>query len=277
MDRSTRFGAVAEYPICGRRVRLVELWDDAEMYEQATRTVKVVDTSILVGLDDEARCCGFNRHHEPGWLATNADMSAQHYLYPFVVHRADHRPESSPHWRCMLLLHMRDGQEVFSLLDTMTYDQSTAGPRAERRTASPQVHLPEPRRPEPQASDVDVADEAGAPGGGASASVGVRADLGRVEIRTGTKGRLIASLTRAGEYWVLHTERSSTLRSDYVDGLRALLAAVSPEVTLAGPNTAGIHVGDVNARAGDLYPREVVDGTDGVGRPWNGARYGPGR
>jgi hypothetical protein len=98
-------------------VRLVELWDDAEMYEQAARTVKVVDTSILVGLDDEARSYGFNRHHEPGWLATNADMSAQHYLYPFMVHRADHRPEFSPHWRCMLLLRMRDGQEVFSLLD----------------------------------------------------------------------------------------------------------------------------------------------------------------
>jgi hypothetical protein len=44
-------------------------------------------------------------------------MSAQHYLYPFMVHRTDHRPEFSPHWRCMVLLRMHDGQEVFSLLD----------------------------------------------------------------------------------------------------------------------------------------------------------------
>ncbi len=81
------------------------------------RTVKVVDGRTLVALDDEARCRGFNRQHGPGWLAVNADMSAQHYLYPFMVHRASHRPEFSPHWRCMLLLRMRDGQDVFSLLD----------------------------------------------------------------------------------------------------------------------------------------------------------------
>ncbi|WP_345530655.1 hypothetical protein, partial [Actinoplanes utahensis] len=87
------------------------------MYEQVPRTVKVVDASTLVDLDGEARSRGFNRHHGPGWLTTHADMSAQHYLYPFMVHRAGHRPEFSPHWRCMLLLHMQDGQEVFSLLD----------------------------------------------------------------------------------------------------------------------------------------------------------------
>jgi hypothetical protein len=77
---------------------------------------QVVDASTLAGLDDEARSRGFNRHHGPGWLVANADMSPQHYLNPFMVHRADHRPQFSPHWRCMLLLRMRDGQEVFSLL-----------------------------------------------------------------------------------------------------------------------------------------------------------------
>lgn len=87
------------------------------MYEQVPLTVKVVDASTLVGLDDEARSRGFNRPHGQGWLVTNADMSAQHYLHPFMVHRANHRPESSPRWRCMLLLRMRDGQGRFSLLD----------------------------------------------------------------------------------------------------------------------------------------------------------------
>jgi hypothetical protein len=71
----------------------------------------------LVALDDEARCRGLNRQHGPGWLTANVDMSAQHYLYPFMVHRASHQPEFSPHWRCMLLLRMQDGQDVFSLLD----------------------------------------------------------------------------------------------------------------------------------------------------------------
>jgi hypothetical protein len=98
-------------------VRLVGLWDDAKVYEQVPRTVKAVDASTLFDLDDEARSCGFKRHHGPGWLVANADTSAQHYLYPFMVHRADHRPEFSPHWRCMLLLRMSDGHEVFSLLD----------------------------------------------------------------------------------------------------------------------------------------------------------------
>ncbi|MEV6374790.1 hypothetical protein [Micromonospora musae] len=46
-----------------------------------------------------------------------AAPEAMHYLRPVLVHRAGRRPEFSPHWRCMLLLTMRDGQEVFSLLD----------------------------------------------------------------------------------------------------------------------------------------------------------------
>lgn len=58
-----------------------------------------------------------NRNHGAGWLVEYADPGATHYLRPVLVHRAGHRPEYSPHWRCMLLLAMRDGQQVFSLLD----------------------------------------------------------------------------------------------------------------------------------------------------------------
>ncbi|MEU7909341.1 hypothetical protein [Actinoplanes sp. NPDC049118] len=87
------------------------------MSQDVPQTVKTVDAVTLVALDDEARCRGFNRQHGPDWLTANVDMSAQHYLYPFMVHRASHRPEFSPHWRCMLLLRMRDGQDAFSLLD----------------------------------------------------------------------------------------------------------------------------------------------------------------
>ncbi|WP_433349668.1 hypothetical protein [Micromonospora sp. CA-111912] len=83
------------------------------------RTVKAVDTSELVRLDAEAIECGLNRHHGAGWLVQFADPGAVHYLWPVLVHRASHRPEFSPHWRCMLLLTMRDGQQVFSLLDVL--------------------------------------------------------------------------------------------------------------------------------------------------------------
>ncbi|SCL26353.1 hypothetical protein GA0070616_3291 [Micromonospora nigra] len=83
------------------------------------RTVKAVDTSELIGLDTEAIECGLNRNHGAGWLAEFADPAAVHYLRPVLVHRAGHRPEFSPHWRCMLLLTVQDGQQIFSLLDVL--------------------------------------------------------------------------------------------------------------------------------------------------------------
>ncbi|MGV9976544.1 hypothetical protein ACWDUH_02570 [Micromonospora wenchangensis] len=82
-------------------------------------TIKAVDTSELIRLDAEAIECGLNRNHGAGWLVEFADPEAVHYLLPALVHRAVHRPAVSPHWRCMLLLTVRDGQQVFSLLDVL--------------------------------------------------------------------------------------------------------------------------------------------------------------
>jgi hypothetical protein len=82
-------------------------------------TVKAVDTAELVRLDAQAIECCLNRNHGAGWLAEYADAAALHYLWPVLVHRAPHRPEYSPHWRCMLLLTMRDGEQVVSLLDVL--------------------------------------------------------------------------------------------------------------------------------------------------------------
>ncbi|RIV30260.1 hypothetical protein [Micromonospora radicis] len=89
------------------------------MSSDVPRTVKAVDTAELVRLDAEAIECGLNRNHGAGWLVEFADPDAVHYLWPALVHRAGHRPEVSPHWRCMLLLKLRDGQQVFSLLDVL--------------------------------------------------------------------------------------------------------------------------------------------------------------
>ncbi|MGV9542075.1 hypothetical protein ACWDSF_12185 [Nocardia beijingensis] len=83
------------------------------------RTVKSVDTAQLILLDEQARECGLNRHHGAGWLAAHADRTATHYLQPVLVHRLRHRPEFSPHWRCLLLLTVRDGQQISSLLDVL--------------------------------------------------------------------------------------------------------------------------------------------------------------
>ncbi|MDO3703297.1 hypothetical protein Q3W71_16615 [Micromonospora sp. C28SCA-DRY-2] len=87
------------------------------MSSRVPRTVKALDTTELIRLDAEAIEYGFNRNHGHGWLAEHLAPQAVHYLRPVMVHRAGRRPEFSPHWRCMLLLTMRDGQEVFSLLD----------------------------------------------------------------------------------------------------------------------------------------------------------------
>ncbi|MGW0589878.1 hypothetical protein [Streptosporangium sp. NPDC002607] len=86
---------------------------------EVPRTVKSINTAQLIHLDEEARVCGLNRQHGAGWLAEHADPEATHYLWPAIVHRLNHRPEHSPHWRCMLLLALRDGREVFSLLDVL--------------------------------------------------------------------------------------------------------------------------------------------------------------
>ncbi|WP_055483146.1 hypothetical protein [Sphaerimonospora mesophila] len=86
---------------------------------EVPRTVKAVNTTQLIHLDEEAMVCGLSRQHGAGWLAERADPEATHYLWPALVHCLDHRPEYSPHWRCMLLLVLRDGQQVFSLLDVL--------------------------------------------------------------------------------------------------------------------------------------------------------------
>jgi hypothetical protein len=83
------------------------------------RTVKAVDTSELIRLDAEAIGCRLNRNHGAGWLAAFAHPDAVHYLRPALVHHTPHRPHVSPHWRCMLLLTVRDGQQIFSLLDVL--------------------------------------------------------------------------------------------------------------------------------------------------------------
>ncbi|MEV6969838.1 hypothetical protein AB0M47_32455 [Hamadaea sp. NPDC051192] len=70
-------------------------------------------------MDSEAIEFRLNRNHGAGWLAQYADPAATHFLRPVMLHRLSHRPAVSPHVRCMLLLRMRDGEQIFSLLDVM--------------------------------------------------------------------------------------------------------------------------------------------------------------
>lgn len=93
--------------------------DTCVVSSRVPRTVKAIDTTQLIVLDEEARACGLNRNHGVGWLAAHADPMATHYLWPVLVHNLAHRPDFSPHWRCLVLLTVREGQEVCSLLDVL--------------------------------------------------------------------------------------------------------------------------------------------------------------
>ncbi|MEV7022640.1 hypothetical protein [Kitasatospora sp. NPDC093558] len=89
------------------------------------RTVRALDTDQLLALEQEAAACRLNRRLPVAWLREHLAPEATHYVVPVLVHRLSHRPEVSPHWRCRLLLTVRSGEEIWSLLDVLpdTFDR----------------------------------------------------------------------------------------------------------------------------------------------------------
>ncbi|MFF0450884.1 hypothetical protein ACFYT4_31645 [Streptomyces sp. NPDC004609] len=83
------------------------------------RTIRAIDTERLMFLEKEAARLGFSQRLSVGWLREHAAVSAVHYLFPALEHRLGHRPQVSPQWRCELLLTVRTGEEVLSLLDVL--------------------------------------------------------------------------------------------------------------------------------------------------------------
>ncbi|MGW2353503.1 hypothetical protein [Actinacidiphila glaucinigra] len=81
------------------------------------RTIRAVDTDQLLLLEEEAARLGFSQRLPTDWLREHAQAAAVHYLFPAMEHWLSHRPEVSPQWRCELLLTVRTGEEVLSLLD----------------------------------------------------------------------------------------------------------------------------------------------------------------
>jgi hypothetical protein len=83
------------------------------------RTIRAVDTERLLLLEEEAARSGFSQRLPASWLREHAGADAVHYLFPATEHRLVHRPDVSPQWRCELLLTVRPGEEVLSLLDVL--------------------------------------------------------------------------------------------------------------------------------------------------------------
>jgi hypothetical protein len=86
------------------------------------RVLKAADTAALLALEDTAASLGLNQRLPPAWLHENVAPAGRHCLWPGIWHRLSHRPEVSPHLRCELLLQLRAGEQVLSLLDIMPAD-----------------------------------------------------------------------------------------------------------------------------------------------------------
>ncbi|EST32814.1 hypothetical protein [Streptomyces niveus] len=89
------------------------------------RTVRAVDTTSLLDLAQEAALHGFSQRLPVEWLQENLAAEATHYLFPTLVHRLAHRPETPLQWRCQQLLTVSTGEQILGLLDVMpgTFDK----------------------------------------------------------------------------------------------------------------------------------------------------------
>ncbi|MFF9502302.1 hypothetical protein [Streptomyces sp. NPDC014656] len=89
------------------------------------RTVRAVDTAHLLALAQEAATHGFSQRLPVNWLREHLAVEATHYLFPTLVHRLTHRPETPLQWRCQQLLTVSTGEQIWGLLDVLpdTFDK----------------------------------------------------------------------------------------------------------------------------------------------------------
>ncbi|MFB7836920.1 hypothetical protein [Streptomyces sp. NPDC056056] len=86
------------------------------------REVKRLDTAALLALEERALELVLNQRLDPGWVEEHAASDGTHYLWPAVWNHLAHRPEVPRQLRCELLLALRGGQHVMSLLDMLPED-----------------------------------------------------------------------------------------------------------------------------------------------------------
>ncbi|MDX2563160.1 hypothetical protein PV371_26365 [Streptomyces sp. TX20-6-3] len=86
------------------------------------REVKRLDTAALLALEERALRLVLNQRLDPVWVEAHAASDGTHYLWPALWNSLPHRPEVPPQLRCELLLALRGGQHVMSLLDMLPED-----------------------------------------------------------------------------------------------------------------------------------------------------------
>ncbi|MGW7052916.1 hypothetical protein [Streptomyces sp. NPDC054887] len=86
------------------------------------REVKVIDSASLFRLQERAGGLGLSQRLNWAWVRANAAPDGTHYLWPALWHSLSHRPEVPRHVRWEVLITLRAGDRVLSLLDVIPDD-----------------------------------------------------------------------------------------------------------------------------------------------------------
>lgn len=86
------------------------------------RELKAVDSSSLFRLEERACDLGLSQRLDPAWVQAIAVPDGTHYLWPALWHSLSHRPDVPRQLRCELLITLRAGGRVASLLDVLPDD-----------------------------------------------------------------------------------------------------------------------------------------------------------
>ncbi|MFJ4428955.1 hypothetical protein [Streptomyces bobili] len=102
------------------------------------REVKVISSASLFRLEERAGDLGLSQRLDPAWVRANAAPDGTHYLWPALWHSLSHRPDVPRHVRWELLITLRTGDRVLSLLDVIP-DDFTPLPKVTSRDEGMQV------------------------------------------------------------------------------------------------------------------------------------------
>ncbi|WP_329389878.1 hypothetical protein OG625_37495 [Streptomyces sp. NBC_01351] len=102
------------------------------------REVKAIDSASLFRLEERACDLSLNQRLDPAWVRANAAPDGAHYLWPALWNSLSHRPDVPRQLRCELLITLRAGDRVMSLLDVLP-DDFAALPRVTSREEGMQV------------------------------------------------------------------------------------------------------------------------------------------
>ncbi|TDC75296.1 hypothetical protein E1285_41535 [Actinomadura sp. 7K507] len=105
------------------------------------RELKVAGTAALVTLEETALRLGLSQRLPAAWVVGHAAPEGRHYLWPAFWHRLSHRPDIPDHLRCELLIQLRTGERVRSLLDVLPMDFDPLEKVTSRDEGQQVVHL----------------------------------------------------------------------------------------------------------------------------------------